>query len=159
MVIEFDVKMTTQAMYDYMLYHTFRSFSGILGEAVGVLLLAGFFVSKSPLYLIAGLIVILYQPVALYFNAKKQVTLNPAFKNDLHFKLDETGVTVTVLEESESQEWKDMYKAVSTSKSIILYTNKASASIFPRTVLKEKEIDVIKMISTHMDPKKVNIKV
>ena len=75
MTIEFDVQMTTQKMYDYMLFHTFRSFSGIMGEIVGILLIAAYFVAHRPLYLIAGIVVVFYLPVALYLNAKKQVTL------------------------------------------------------------------------------------
>lgn len=158
MKIEFDVHMTVSAMYDYMLYHTMRSFTGILGEFVGIFLIAGFIYSKYPIYLIAGLIVVLYLPVSLYLNAKRQVMLNPVFKEPIHFTLDEEGVTVSVKEESESQKWEDMRKAVSTSRSIILYTNKINASIFPKADLGDKLPDVIKMISTHMDAKKVVIR-
>lgn len=158
MKIEFDVHMSVAAMYDYMLYHTMRSFTGILGEFIGIFLIAGFIYSKQPLYLIAGVIVVLYLPVTLYINAKKQVMLNPVFKNAIHFTLDEEGVTVSVGEESESQKWEDMRKAVSTGRSIIIYTNKVSASIFPKKDLGEKLPDVIKMISTHMDAKKVLIR-
>ena len=52
-----------------------------------------------------------------------------------------------------------MTKATSTGKSIILYTSPVNASIFPRADLKEKEVAVIEMISTHMPPKKVKIRV
>lgn len=158
MKIEFDVNMTTSKMYDYMLYHTFRSFSGILGEVVGILLIACFFASYKWMYLIAGIIVVLYLPVALYINAKKQVMLNPVFKQTLHYTLDEEGITITVGEESDSQKWSDMHKAVSTPKSIVIYTNKINACIFPKADMKDKMPDVIRMISTHMEPSKVAIR-
>ena len=158
MKIEFDVQMTTSKMYDYMLYHTFRSFSGIMGEVVGIMLIVCFFVTYKPLYLIAGIVVVLYLPVALYINAKKQVTLNPVFKTPLHYILDEEGITVTSGENSDSQKWADMYKAVSSGKSIIIYTNKINACIFPKADLGSKLPDVIKMISTHVDPKRVVIR-
>ena len=51
-----------------------------------------------------------------------------------------------------------MYKAVSSGKSIIIYTNKINACIFPKADLKDKLSDVIAMISTHMDPKRVVIR-
>ncbi len=158
MKIEFDVHMTVSAMYDYMLYHTMHSFTGILGEFIGIFLIAGFIFSKQPIYLIAGIVVVFYLPVSLYINAKRQVMLNPVFKNPIHFTLDEEGITVSVLEQSESQKWEDMRKAVSTGRSIIIYTNKINASIFPKVDLAEKLPDVIKMISTHMDAKKVFIR-
>ena len=47
MKIEFDVKMTTSKMYDYMIMHTMKSFSGILGEVVGILLIACFFTTYN----------------------------------------------------------------------------------------------------------------
>lgn len=158
MKIEFDVKMTTAKMYDYMLYHTFRSFAGIMGEVVGIMLIACFFAAHKPLYLIAGIIVVFYLPVSLYINAKKQVMLNPVFKETLHYTLDDEGISITVGENSDSQKWADMHKAVSSGKSIIIYTNKINACIFPKADLKEKLPDVIRMISTHMDPKRVTIR-
>lgn len=158
MKIDFDVKMTTSKMYDYMLYHTFRSFAGIMGEVVGIMLIACFFAAHKPLYLIAGIIVVFYLPVSLYINAKKQVMLNPVFKEILHYTLDEEGISITVGENSDSQKWTDMHKAVSTGKSIIIYTNKINACIFPKADLGEKLPDVIRMISTHMDPKRVTIR-
>lgn len=158
MKIEFDVQMTTSKMYDYMLYHTFRSFSGIMGEVVGILLIACYFAARKPLYLIAGIVVVLYLPVALYINAKKQVTLNPVFKAPLHYTLDEEGITVAAGEATDSQKWSDMHKAVSSGKSIIIYTNKINACIFPKSDLGEKLPDAIRMISTHMDAQKVVIR-
>jgi len=158
MKIEFDVQMTVGKMYDYMLYHTFRSFSGIMGEVVGIMLIACFFAARKPLYLIAGIVVVLYLPIALYINAKKQVTLNPVFKTPLHYTLDDEGITVTSGENSDSQKWSDMHKAVSSGKSIIIYTNKINACIFPKEDLGNKLADAIKMISTHMDPKRVVIR-
>jgi len=158
MKIEFDVKMTTGKMYDYMLRHTFTSFSGILGEIVGIILLIGFAAYRTPTFLFAGILVTLYLPVALYANAKKQVKLTPAFKEPLHYCLTEEGIEVVAGEAKDFQAWEDMIKAVSTNKNIIIYTSKVNACLFPREDLAEKQEDVIKMISAHMDPKKVNIR-
>lgn len=158
MNLEFDVQMTTSKMYDYMLYHTFHSFSGIMGEVVGIMLIACFFAAHKPLYLIAGIVVVLYLPIALFLNAKKQVTLNPVFKTPLHYCLNDEGITVQSGDATDSQKWEDMYKAVSTGKSIVIYTNKINACIFPKEDLGAKLPDAIKIISTHMDPKRVTIR-
>lgn len=158
MKIEFDVNMTTAKMYDYMLRHTFTSFAGIIGEALGVILVAGFFVTGKWLYIIAGVVCLFYQPVALYYRSKLQVSRNDVFKKPLHYVLDETGITVASGENRDSMVWERMYKAVSTNRSIILYTNKYNACIFPKDDLGAQKDDVIKMICTHMNPKQVNIK-
>lgn len=161
MKVEFDVKMTTAKMYDYMLYHTFHGMQGLLGEIVGVLLITGFVITDPHkwIYLIFGLIVIFYLPVTLYLNAKRQVSLQPVFKETLHYILSDDGIEIHVGDQIDSQPWEKMHKAVSTSKNIILYTSKNTASLFPRADLGDEEAKVIEMISTHMDPKKVNIRV
>ena len=65
MEIEFDVKIDAGSLYDYMLHHTFTSFSGVLGAAVGAFLLVGGVMSGGWAYLAAGLIILAYQPVSL----------------------------------------------------------------------------------------------
>lgn len=158
MKIEFDVKITEKVLYNYMLQHNYTSFSGILGTMVGAFMILGFTVNQSIIFLIAGIIVLFYIPYTLFIKAKQQALTNPTFKNSLHYTLTEEGVYVSQGESEEFQEWEQMVKAVSTGKSIILYTSKINAAIFPRQDLGEKEMKVIEMISTHMPPQKVKIK-
>ena len=89
--------------------------------------------------------------------AQKQALL-PVFKEPLHYKMTEEGVEVSQKETQQFQKWEDMYRAVSTGKSLILYTDKIHASIFPRKDLGEKQSAVIAMISSHMEPGKVQIR-
>ena len=72
--------------------------------------------------------------------------------------MTEEGVSVSQGETEQFQRWEDMYRAVSTGRSIILYTNRINASIFPRADLGEKQPEVVAMISRHMPPKKVQIR-
>ena len=110
------------------------------------------------IYLICGVILLLYLPFNLKIKSKQQILNNPSFKQALHYKLDDEGITISQGEQSQSQKWSDMYKAISTGKSIIVYTSKVSATIFPRKQLGDDVIKVIEMISTHMPPKKVKIR-
>ncbi|MDO4333904.1 MAG: YcxB family protein [Eubacteriales bacterium] len=157
MEVEFEVKINAGVLYDYMLHHTYTGSAGILGSAVGALGVVAFFMNGYPLYLILGLVILVYQPVSLYLRAKKQA-LNPVFKEPLHYKMTEEGVTVSQGETEQFQKWSDMYKAVSTGRSIILYTSRINASIFPRKDLGGQQTEVIAMISRHMPPKKVQIR-
>ena len=72
--------------------------------------------------------------------------------------MTDEGIFVSQGETEETQSWEKCYKAVSTSKSIILYTSKNTASIFPKKDLGEKKDALIQMISTHMPPNKVKIR-
>lgn len=158
MELEFDVKVNAGVLYDYLLHHTYTSLSGMLGTIVGVFLIIAFVSQKYPIYLIAGIVLIAYLPCTLFVRANKQIVNNPAFKEALHYKLTDDGISVSQGENEETQSWESCYKAVSTSRSIILYTSKSTASIFPKKDLGEKKDAVIKMISTHMTPKKVKIR-
>lgn len=158
MELEFDVHMSTSVLYDYSLYHTYRGLSGILGTAVGVLLIANFANTHQILYLIFGLITVGYLPIALYMNAKRQMLAVPAFKEPLHYRLTEDGIEVSQGEVTQSQEWSAVLKAVSTKKSVILYTGKAVASILPRVDMGSQTEAVIKMICAHVEPKRVKIR-
>ncbi len=155
---EFDVNMTPGKMYDYMLRHTFTSFSGIVGELLGFVLVAGFFVTHQWIYLAAGIICVFYQPVALYYRARRQVKQNRYFDGPLHYVLDDNGVTVTSGEDTESLPWERMYKAVSTTRSVILYTGRVNACVFPKEDMGAAKDAAIAVISSHMDPKQVNIR-
>ena len=149
MEVEFDVKIDSAVLYDYMLHHTYTSFAGVVGTTVGALILVAFGMTGHVVYLIAGLIILLYQPGSLLLKAKQQALTNPAFKQPLHYKMTEEGVEVSQ---------GDMVEAISTGRSIILYTTRINASIFPRRDLKDSLSKVVEMISTHMPPKKVNIR-
>lgn len=158
MEVEFDVKITAGALYDYMLYHTFTGASGLLGAAVGALLVVAFFMNAGVLCLIAGLVILAYLPWTLFLKSKKQYLSNPAFKEPLHYRMTDQGIEVSQKGETQGQKWEDMYKAVSTPRSIILYTSRVNASIFPKKDLGEKSSAVIQMISTYMPPRKVKIR-
>lgn len=158
MKLEFDVNMTSSALYDYNMHHTYTSSAGIVGTAFGAMLLIIYVSNMQPAFLFAGLVVILYSPVALWINSKKQVKLNPMFRNPLHYVMDDEGVTVSQGDQEISVTWEQMFKAQSTNQSLLLYTGKNNAWVFPKKDLGEKRYDVIEMISTHMPPEKVKIK-
>ncbi len=155
---EFDVHMTVSALYDYNMHHTYTSSAGIVGTAFGAMLLVIFAANRQPAFLVGGLIVILYSPIALYLNSRKQVKLNPMFRSPLHYVMDDEGVTVSQGEQEMTVTWDKMLKAVSTNQSLLLYTSKNIAWVFPKADLGEKKYDIIEMISTHMPPAKVKIK-
>lgn len=160
-MVEFDIKISSKDLYDYMLMHHYNTAGGIMGSGMGaVCILVAIATQNSQrwLFVIAGIALLLYLPVTLFLKSKQQALSNPAFKNSLHYVLDENGITVSQGEASESQAWDTMYKAVSTGRSIIVYTSRYNATIFPRNQLGDRKVDLIEMICTHMPAKKVKIR-
>lgn len=157
-MLELDVKIESGDLYDYMMAHSYNGASGILGNCFGGLMVVAGALSKQWIFLIAGMVLLLYLPWTLFLKSKQQVLRNPAFQKTLHYVLDENGITVSQGEESQSQAWENMHKAISTSKSIIVYTSPVNATILPRRALGQDLSKCIEMISTHMPPKKVKIR-
>ena len=158
MEIEFDVKITTNILYDYLLQHTYSRLPGLMGTLVGVLMLFLFAANKQPLILIIALVILLYLPWTLFLRAASQAKATPAFQKPLHYRLSDEGIEVSQDETTEQMAWEGMVKAISTPKSIVVYTTAVNACIFPKRDLGDRKYKVIEIISTHMPPKKVKIR-
>lgn len=158
MKVEFDVKITAADLYDYMLSHTYSGFSGLFGSIVGALFIVMYFSIGQFLYLIAGLVILLYVPCSLFLRAHKQVAMNETFKKPLHYTITDEGVTVSQGESEMFQEWSVVYKAKSTNRSLLLYTSRVNAWIFPKRDLGKDKEAMIQLISLHVAPDKVKIK-
>ena len=102
MELEFDVHVDANALYDYMLRHTFTKAAGILGSTAGALGIVAGMMQRYPIYVIFGAVVLLYQPVSLWLRAQKQALL-PVFKEPLHYKMTEEGVEVSQKETQQFQ--------------------------------------------------------
>jgi hypothetical protein len=157
-MVELDVKIEASDLYDYMLMHSYHSAAGLLGSGIGAVVALAGLMRGEVIFVVAGFVLLLYLPCTLYLKSKQQALGNPAFQEPLHYVLDEQGITVSQNGEEQHQNWDDMVKAVSTGHSIIVYTSRVNATIFPNRETKDKRMDVIQVISTHMPPKKVRIR-
>ncbi|XCP84822.1 YcxB family protein [Roseburia hominis] len=165
MSVKFDVKMTPKAMFDFMLYTSYTSLSGIIGVVFGGVTLylgvrqtmLGYYSTAATFFLFAGVFLI-GNPLTLKMRSKEQVSKSPMFQKPITYELTEEGVKISQEDQSVVNEWKDFQKAISTNQSVILYISKVRALIFPREALGEQYGATVKMISTHMPPKKVKIR-
>jgi hypothetical protein len=156
--MEFEVKINSGDLFDYLLAHTYHGAAGLIGSGIGAMLVV-FGLARNQLpYLLLGAFLLLYQPVALYLKSKKQLLMNPAFANPIHYAFDAEGYCVSQGEATEKVPWEALYKVTATSRSIMIYTTPIYASILPRRSLGEQTSAVIQLISTHVPHKKVKIR-
>lgn len=157
-MINLTVKIDAGDLYDYMLMHSYSSAVGVIGSTFGAVLIVFAFATSQWMFVVLGLIMLLYLPWTLFLKSRHQVLTNPCFQEPLQYTLDEEGLTVSQGEAQEKMDWENMHKAVSTGRSIILYTSPVNATIFPKKQLGDNKMAVIEMISTHMPPRKVKIR-
>lgn len=165
MAVKVDVKMTKNAMFDFKLYTSYTSLSGIVGVIAGgacaVLgvqnLMSGNTTGATPFILIA-IFFLVGTPLSMWMRSAEQVLKTPMFQKPITYEFTEEGVRISQDDQSVMNEWINFHKAVSTNKSIILYVTNVRALIFPRESLGEQYGAVVQMISTHMPAKKVKIR-
>ena len=156
-MLEFDIKIGASDLYDYNLKYAFSKPANIICEIFGIL---GLFYGIATQYwalVLVGALLVIYLPVTLFFRSKT-AAMQSVFKEPLHYKLDDEALTISKGEIETSQKWSDMVRAVSTSRSILVFTTENAATIFPRNQLDGKEALLIQFISTHMDASRVRIK-
>ena len=157
MKYEFDVKMTTPVMYDYMMYHTITGMQFYLAIGIGIMAIAAFVIDHNPLYLLAGIVMIAYLPVERYIQAGRQVKLNPVFRENLHYTLDDDKMSIDVKDEHMDAPWDTVTKVRKTKKSLILYTGNVTATIFPREALGSDYDKVVSLIKDKVPNGRVRI--
>lgn len=165
MNIKFEVQMTTKAMTDFMLHTCYTSLSGIAGVVLGglclvfgIIQIADGALSNGGMLLMGAILFLVVNPVQMRTRAAQQVKTTPMFQKPIMYELTEEGVRISQGDASTINEWENFRKAVSTGTSLILYISKVRAIILPREALGEQFPAVVKMVSTHMPAKKVNIR-
>ena len=89
MKAKFEIRMTNQDMYNFLMYHSYHGFTGIFSIAAGIALLAYFFWcagtgrENSFLYPLFGVLFLVYQPWTLFISSAKQVSSNPVFQKPI----------------------------------------------------------------------------
>ncbi len=145
MSAEFEVTITDKDMFRFNIYHAYHGFQGILATLVGVwvLIMAVITFSKvnifyTILYVVLGIVFLIYVPGNLYLRSKKQISSSDVLKNALRYKIDDAGVHVSQGEQAADLEWKQIYKMVSTKNQLLIYSTRVNAYIIPKEAIEEQ---------------------
>lgn len=165
MSIKFEVKMTEKVMYDFLLYHSYTSVTGLLGALIGVgFLVLAFYKSATGdtnsfvLFLFMAVIMLIMTPLSLKTTARNQVRNTKMFQEPLQYELSEEGVAVMQDGQRALNKWEEFAKVVSTGKSIVLYVTRVRAIVLPKESMGDDYMAVVEMISKKVAPKKVKIR-
>lgn len=161
------VQMTKEALFDFLLYHTYSKFSGfltnVLGAAVGIMgiiLLATGRIKPVHLvfYLAAAVAFIAFTPLQLKHRAKKQMELNEEYQTKWEYTFNEHGITAVRGDKAEEVAWEQIERVATTPKTIGIYYGKDHAFIIPKQAFGSRFVAVMKVIAQHIDPQKVRLR-
>ena len=148
--MEFEVKMTAGILYHYLVRQYYKSISGIVGIAFGLVLIGSYFYRNNYWLIVAGIIVILYPPWSFFTKSKRQMLLNPAFKKPIHYHIDDEGVKVTQGADTVLVAWDLLFKVAVTKKSILVFTSPVNAWILPFQCMGDHKERLLEMIRENM---------
>lgn len=141
MRFEFDVQMDEKTLYDFVMYHNYMAGSGFIWVLLGIFAIILAIISDGTtsmtyrlLYLILGLLFVVYIPWDLKRKAKKQLATNPFYAKPIHYVVDEDGIHSAQDEQEATVVWKDFRRLKLSKKSVIIYMKNRSACVFPREV-------------------------
>lgn len=165
-MIEFDVTISTKDMYDYNVYHNYRNINGLLGILIGIICLGlcimGVLNDANISYVLMmgfiGLFFTIITPFRIYLKSAQQVKLTPSFKKPLHYTIDEKEITISQEGSKAAFPLNEVWKAVDTGKSIVIYATRVRAYIFPKRDLAEKESQLKEILKSSLTNKQYRIK-
>ncbi len=159
MQLEIDVTMEKSDLYDYRLYRIYTSLVGILVTMAGILLVADFFISGGQYKLMLGSLMIIVLPIAMSVIVKNEINANSSLTESIKYQMSDDKIIRNYNAFNQEEVlWSDIKKAVSTRNSFFLVASDQRVIIFPRREIMNNIAEVIGMISTHIPPQKVNIK-
>lgn len=158
MSAEFEVTITDKDMFRFNLYHAYHGFQGIIATLVGVwvLIMAGLTFGKVNLmytiiYILLGILFLIYVPGNLYLRSKKQISSSEVLKNALQYRIDDDGVHVSQGEQTADLPWKQIYKMVSTKNQLLIYSSRLNAYIIPREAVREQYQTILGLAISHLE--------
>jgi hypothetical protein len=139
MEVSFDVQLTSQDLFRFNMYQTYTTSQGpvsilisILVFVMGGISLRGGSTGYGVMYLIIGVVFLIYIPVTLWSRAGHTMKTNAVLSGTLHYDISDAGIRVTQNGDSGVLEWNQIYKMVSNKKHILIYSNRVNAYIVPR---------------------------
>ncbi len=158
MSAEFEVTITDKDMFHFNIYHAYHGFQGIIATVVGVwvLIMAGLTFGKiealyTVLYLVLGIVCLVYVPGNLYLRSKRQLSSYQTLKNALRYKVDDAGIHVSQGEQSADLEWKQIYKMVSNKNQLLIYSSRVNAYIIPKEAIGEQYQTIVGLAINHLE--------
>lgn len=163
MKTEFSIKVTTQDLYRFLMYHTYHGANGIFSIIAALGLFVIYAVRRGEIandwiYLLFGVIFLIYLPWTLFTKAAQQVRLGTTFKEPLHYTLTEAGILVQQGEQTLEVKWENIYRVRETGKNILVYTAKKNAFIWVKSQIGGQETAVRRALQEYVPEKKRSLK-
>mgnify|MGYP003221815159 CR=1 FL=1 len=160
MKLEFDVKVTEKDLYSFNIEQAYKGSQGVISLLFAVLLAAAAVLSAQKgnteyvvLYIIVGILVLLYVPFSLKGRVKMIMKTNEVFSKPLHFEIDEKNIKV-----SQGDEMAQLYRFVANDKRILIFSNRKNAYILSKEQLGDSYEPLKELAGSTLEKYRLKIK-
>lgn len=164
MKTEFDITLTSKDMYRFSMYHAYAGFHGISSILIAVLIFAAAIKTREStepmytvLYLLFAVVFLLYLPITLYFQAKRQLRTSKVLRESLHYCIDEEGVHTSQNGEHADLLWEQIYKMAATKHNVLVYSSRIHAYVIPKAQIQQYEV-LQQLANTHLPKYRLKMK-
>ncbi|MBE6015602.1 MAG: YcxB family protein [Lachnospiraceae bacterium] len=140
------VKIDDQDLYKFLIYHNFRGAQGKLGIVIALLAFVAAVITYgrvemlyTVLYVVCGVVFIIYTPLSLKFRSKRQFQLVPDLKEEMTYTFSDEGIVSAIKDQSVQVKWINLFKIVGIKDYIYIYTDRLHASIIPKRCIEDYE--------------------
>ena len=110
------------------------------------------------LYIIVGILVLLYVPFSLKGRVKMIMKTNEVFSKPLHFEIDEKNIKVSQGEEMAQLPWEQVYRFVANDKRILIFSNRKNAYILSKEQLGDSYEPLKELAGSTLEKYRLKIK-
>lgn len=166
MSIEFDVRLNAEDMYRFNMYHAYTSMQGLLSLALGIIIICIIAFSEDfndPMtampYVLLALLFFLYIPLTLRIRSKRQIRTSEVLRGPLHYEFVDDGIRVVAPDgEDALLGWDYIYKAVTTKRQLLIYSNRINAYVIPREQIEAQLPEVCAALQEHCEAYRLHLK-
>ena len=153
MKIEFDIRLKASDLFHFNMRQTYSGMSGWLSIIIAILMGIMAYTSYTTgdytyiaIYIVAGIVILVYNPITLWTRCQKTIQKNESLANTLHYQISEESIHVKQGDQEADLPWKQVYRIIGTSGSVLIYSSRVNAYVIPRDQLGDR-YDALKQIA------------
>lgn len=137
-VMEFDSKVTEKDLLRFKFYHKYHTISGMAEIMLALIMIVLCVISigrvnasYSLMVGVFGVFFLVFPSVDMKHRAKRQMEKVVTFKEQVHYRIDNKGITVSLNDVTETLGWDKIYKIKFDGANIDVYMTTVNANIIP----------------------------
>ena len=160
-VIEFDSKVTQKDLIRFKFYHKYHTVSGMAEILLALILIVLSVISAGKVNVLMvgvfGVFFLVFPSADMILRAKRQMQSVVTFKEKVHYRIDDSGITVSLGDVTETLSWDKIYKIKFDGRSIDVYMTTVNANIIPVRDFNGKAVDFVNMAKEHLKAFQVKV--